>query len=572
MIPIPQSTAFTVVFKAFLSSDHVSEATSKTIAITISKAGGAFGNPNAGATNATEIANGWYKVALDTTDTNTLGIIAVRGTAGTIDDVGLWFGVVKATNGGLTALPDTAATTNASLITSGTGTDQLSVASGRVDLGKILGTASAGAVGYVGVDWGQVTNKTTSNALTGTTIATTQQVDVNTIKTQTVTCGAGVTVGAFVGNATAALSVDASGRVDIGKALGQAVTLDANNVLNVSAKYWAGGLIPAPTVTGVPNVNTKTINDVATTSVTTIGANLGTTQPLNFTGTGASALVKTDMIDVNSVAYGSSTLNTLASHDPGATIGTSTLTQTQVTGGAYTIQSSSCVLGDARIANLDATVSSRLASGSYTAPDNATIATINTNVSTLLSRITSTLFNGITSLKEWLGLIAGKQTGNSTARTELRATGAGSGTYDETTDSLEAVRDRGDAAWITATGFSTHTAADVWAVATRALTDKAGFTISGTITTLDALATHGDSSWATADVSGLSTYDPDVDVVEDGETFTATTRLIRASALGLSNGFPDGPAHFRDRADTKDRITATIDSDGNRTTITTDAS
>lgn len=43
----------------------------------------------------------------------------------------------------------------------------------------------------------------------------------------------------------------------------------------------------------------------------------------------------------------------------GATVGTSTLTQAQVTGGAYTIQSSSCVLGDARIANLDAAVSTR---------------------------------------------------------------------------------------------------------------------------------------------------------------------------------------------------------------------
>lgn len=60
----------------------------------------------------------------------------------------------------------------------------------------------------------------------------------------------------------------------------------------------------------------------------------------------------------------------------------------------------------------------------------------------LLARITSTLFTGITSLAEWLGLIAGKQTGNSTARTELRATGAGSGTYDETTDSQEAIRDK----------------------------------------------------------------------------------------------------------------------------------
>lgn len=79
-----------------------------------------------------------------------------------------------AVHGGLTCLPNTAVTTNASLLTSGAGTDQLSVTTGRIDLGKILGTTSVGAVGYVGVDWGQVTNKTTTNALTGTTISTAQ--------------------------------------------------------------------------------------------------------------------------------------------------------------------------------------------------------------------------------------------------------------------------------------------------------------------------------------------------------------------------------------------------------------
>jgi hypothetical protein len=49
----------------------------------------------------------------------------------------------------------------------------------------------------------------------------------------------------------------------------------------------------------------------------------------------------------------------------------------------------------------------------------------------------ATIFTGITSLAQWLGLIAAKQVGNTTARTELNATGAGSGTYDETTDSLQ---------------------------------------------------------------------------------------------------------------------------------------
>lgn len=249
MLNIPQSTAYLCVFKAFLASDHVSEATGKTIAITISKNGGAFGNPNAGATNATEITSGWYKVSLDTTDTNTVGPIAIRGAVATIDDVGTWVNVVKATNGGMTALPDTACTTNASLITSGTGTAQISLSSGqtlaqagtgagqldftsgviKANVTQLLGTAwltpgTAGtpdvnaklwnglvtvalplvptvagrtldcsAGGEAGVDWANVGSPTTSLALTGTTIAVTQKVDVDTIKTNPVVNGGTIT-------------------------------------------------------------------------------------------------------------------------------------------------------------------------------------------------------------------------------------------------------------------------------------------------------------------------------------------------------------------------------------------
>lgn len=43
-------------------------------------------------------------------------------------------------------------------------------------------------------------------------------------------------------------------------------------------------------------------------------------------------------------------------------------------------------------------------------------------------------------------------------------------TWSSATDTLEALRDRGDSAWITAVGFSTHSAADVWTSGTRTLT------------------------------------------------------------------------------------------------------
>ncbi len=77
---------------------------------------------------------------------------------------------------------------------------------------------------------------------------------------------------------------------------------------------------------------------------------------------------------------------------------------------------------------------------------------------------------GITLLNEWLGIISGKQAGDATALAEMKLTGAGSGTLNPTTDSIEALRDRGDSAWPTATGFSTHSAAAVWSVGTRVLT------------------------------------------------------------------------------------------------------
>jgi hypothetical protein len=101
---LAQSTAYTVIIKAFLDTDHVSAATGKTIAITLSKAGAAFGNPSAGATNATEVAGGWYKVDLSTTDTNTLGDLVVRGTNADIDDTEQVCQVVSATTGGATNL------------------------------------------------------------------------------------------------------------------------------------------------------------------------------------------------------------------------------------------------------------------------------------------------------------------------------------------------------------------------------------------------------------------------------------------------------------------------------------
>ncbi len=71
----------------------------------------------------------------------------------------------------------------------------------------------------------------------------------------------------------------------------------------------------------------------------------------------------------------------------------------------------------------------------------ASQTTMDGKLDTLLARITATLFAGITSLANWLGAMAGKQTPDATAQAEINATGAGGGTHDATTDSEEAIRD-----------------------------------------------------------------------------------------------------------------------------------
>lgn len=122
----------------------------------------------------------------------------------------------------------------------------------------------------------------------------------------------------------------------------------------------------------------------------------------------------------------------------------------------------------------------------------ADVAAIKTDTGNLVTRITSTLFSGITSLAQWLGLLAGKQVGNTTARTELRATGAGSGTFDETTDSQEAIRDNmgtaqtGDSYARLGAPAGASVSADIAAAkadtaAIKAKTDSLTFTVAGMV-------------------------------------------------------------------------------------------
>lgn len=109
------------------------------------------------------------------------------------------------------------------------------------------------------------------------------------------------------------------------------------------------------------------------------------------------------------------------------------------------------------------------------------------------------------------------------------------GTFNGATDSLEAIRDRGDAEWRTATGFSTHSAADVWGVATRTLT-AFGFTVN--------INSNADISAILEDTSELQTDWADggrLDLLLDaagsgGDATAANQTTIISHLTGIKGG------------------------------------
>lgn len=135
--PLKQSsTAQALVFYMVASSDHIAAGTGLTCTVTIRKSGGSFASPGGA---VTEIANGWYQVAGNATDTNTLGPLLLHATATGADPTDVCYHVVAydpqdAVRAGLTALPNAAAEAAGGLYTRGAGAGQINQnASGQVD-------------------------------------------------------------------------------------------------------------------------------------------------------------------------------------------------------------------------------------------------------------------------------------------------------------------------------------------------------------------------------------------------------------------------------------------------------
>jgi hypothetical protein len=158
--------------------------------VTISKNAAAFASPSGA---VTEVSSGWYKLAANATDSNTLGVLALHATGTGADPTDMILANIVAYDPqdtvrlGLTAMPNVASGNAGALLVAGTGTAALNVSSGNV-AGSVASVS--GAVGSVtsGVNAVQLAGQTIT-AATGVTfpasVASPTNITAGTITTVT---------------------------------------------------------------------------------------------------------------------------------------------------------------------------------------------------------------------------------------------------------------------------------------------------------------------------------------------------------------------------------------------------
>lgn len=175
---------------------------------------------------------------------------------------------------------------------------------------------------------------------------------------------------------------------------------------------WANVIAPTTTL-NLSGTTIKTATDVETDTAdiqTRLPAALGANGNIkadvrDFNGTSgtfSSGRPEVNTTHIAGTAWASTTLFTLASHDPGAMLGTSTLTQAQVTGGAFALNSASFAFNAA----LDLTTTQK--------------ASVNTEADTALSDALDSIADAV-----WDETISGHLAGGTTGAALNAAGSAG---------------------------------------------------------------------------------------------------------------------------------------------------
>lgn len=271
------STEAALLFFMVQSSDHITGLTGASPTVTLSKNGAAFASPSGA---VSEIANGWYKVAGNATDTNTLGPLALHATAASGDPCDILVANIVAydpqvgTNLGLSALPTANPGAANGVLIAG------SNAATTISALTLTGAAASGS-----------TPATAGLTVTGGAASTT---------------GGGVAAAAIIATGGAGAASTNGAAAGITSTAGGTTTVSGNDGVIWTGTGNGNGMTLAKAGTGKDfyaqttnalQVNATAINAVSTGSVTTINTNIGTTQAINFTGSGASALVQSDVTD-----------------------------------------------------------------------------------------------------------------------------------------------------------------------------------------------------------------------------------------------------------------------------------
>lgn len=374
---------------------------------------------------------------------------------------------------------------------------------------------------------------------------------------------------------------DASGRVDLGKILGTAAS--------------------TPATAGILDINVKNMNNVAATAITTIKAVQGLTTAdtiATYTGntpqTGdnyarlgapAGASISVDIAEANAdldeiittigaAGAGLTALGDTRIANLDATVSSrSTLGGTAQTGDSFARIGAAgaglTALGDTRIANLDATISSR----TKPADTQARVTLVDT-VTTLTGNTPQTGDNFAR-----LGAPAG-----ASVSADIAAVKSDSAAIKAKTDNLPAspadetliiaatnsILARTDVATSTRLATASYTAPDnADIVAIKAKTDNLPASPAATGGQMDLVNVPN----ATA-LNAIADAELDrANAIETGLTPRQAHRLEAAAAAAKLSGAATNTVTIRNAvADSKNRIVATVDANGNRTAVTTDVS
>ena len=347
--------------------------------------------------------------------------------------------------------------------------------------------------------------------------------------------------------------------------------------IDVDVTAWNGTAVSSPATAGIPEVNVKNINNVSASSVTTVNANQGTTQPINFTGTGASALAKGDMVDVAGAAVSTSSaqIGVNVVNAGGTAWGSGAITAASIATDAITnAKIAANAIGASEIADgaidaatfaagaitasaiaADAIGASELAADAATEIGTAVWATAARTL-TAATNITSTggttvpqtgdsyarlgapagasvsadvaavktdTGNILTKLLKYVQLIVRKDaaiaTDNATELTAINANGgSGGGSFDNTTDSEQAIRDN-----MTTPPTAAAIADAVWE---EAIADHSG-TTGSTAEALNSAGSAGDP-WTTA-LPGAYGAGSAGKIIGDNINATISSRASQAS-------------------------------------------